>query len=77
MAGELPFESPLVKLREKIQELEQFGQEKGIDFAEEIARLEERYKQLEDEIYSNISPSQKMHLPRHHRRRPRDCRRTG
>lgn len=68
MAGELPFESPLVKLREKIQELEQFGNEKGIDFSEEIARLEERYKQLEQEIYSNISPSQKMHLARHHQR---------
>lgn len=68
MAGELPFESPLVKLREKIQELEQFGIEKGIDFYEEIARLEERYKQLEEEIYSNISPSQKMHLARHHQR---------
>lgn len=68
MAGELPFESPLVKLREKIQELEQFGNEKGIDFSEEIARLEERYKQLEQEIYSSITPSQKMHLARHHQR---------
>lgn len=68
MAGELPFETSLVKLREKILELEQFGNEKGIDFTEEIARLEERYKQLEDEIYSNISPSQKMHLARHHQR---------
>ena len=68
MAGELPFETPLVKLREKISELEQFGKEKGIDFTEEIARLEERYRQLEEEIYSNISPSQKMHLARHHQR---------
>ncbi|GJM84152.1 hypothetical protein HMSSN139_66480 [Paenibacillus sp. HMSSN-139] len=68
MAGELPFETPLVKLREKIQELEQFGSEKGIDFTDEIARLEERYRQLEEEIYSNISPSQKMHLARHHQR---------
>jgi acetyl-CoA carboxylase carboxyl transferase subunit alpha len=68
MAGELPFETPLVKLREKISELEQFGKEKGIDFTDEIARLEERYRQLEEEIYSNISPSQKMHLARHHQR---------
>lgn len=68
MAGELPFETPLVKLREKIQELEQFGSEKGIDFTDEIARLEERYRQLEEEIYSSISPSQKMHLARHHQR---------
>lgn len=68
MAGELPFETPLVKLREKIQELEQFGTEKGIDFTDEIARLEERYRQLEEEIYSNITPSQKMHLARDHQR---------
>ncbi|MDQ0087001.1 acetyl-CoA carboxylase carboxyl transferase subunit alpha [Paenibacillus anaericanus] len=68
MAGELPFESPLVKLREKIQELEQFGSEKEIDFGDEIARLEERYRQLEEEIYTNISPSQKMHVARLHQR---------
>ncbi|MNO39442.1 Acetyl-coenzyme A carboxylase carboxyl transferase subunit alpha [compost metagenome] len=68
MAGELPFEAPLTKLREKIEELELFGKEKGIDFSEEIARLEERYSQLENEIYSSITPSQKMHLARHHQR---------
>lgn len=68
MAAEMSFEAPLAQLREKIKELEQFGQEKGIDFSEEIARLEERYKELEEEIYSNISPSQKMHLARHHQR---------
>lgn len=68
MAAEMSFEAPLAQLREKIQELEQFGQEKGIDFSEEIARLEERYKELEEEIYSNISPPQKMHLARHHQR---------
>lgn len=68
MAGELPFEAPLVEMRKKIEELKQFGSEKGIDFSEEIARLEERYQGLEDEIYSNISPSQKMHLARHHQR---------
>ncbi|MDO7906116.1 acetyl-CoA carboxylase carboxyltransferase subunit alpha [Paenibacillus sp. JX-17] len=64
MAGELPFEKPLTEMRQKIAELQQFGSEKGIDFTEEIARLEERYKKLEDELYSNISPSQKMHLAR-------------
>ncbi|SDF32173.1 acetyl-CoA carboxylase carboxyltransferase subunit alpha [Fontibacillus panacisegetis] len=68
MAGELPFEAPLGKLREKIEELQRFGREKEIDFSEEIARLEERYAQLENEIYSSITPSQKMHLARHHQR---------
>ncbi|KWX85165.1 acetyl-CoA carboxyl transferase [Paenibacillus riograndensis] len=68
MAGELPFEMPLLEMRKKIAELKQFGEEKGIDFSDETARLEERYRVMEDEIYSNISPSQKMHLARHHGR---------
>lgn len=68
MAGELPFEMPLVEMRKKIAELKQFGEEKGIDFTDEIARLEERYRVLAEEIYSNISAPQKMHLARHHGR---------
>ncbi|MCY9515322.1 acetyl-CoA carboxylase carboxyl transferase subunit alpha [Paenibacillus apiarius] len=68
MAGELPFEQPLVELKQKIAELKRFGEEKNIDFTEEIARLEERYAKLAEEIYTNISPSQKMHLARHHQR---------
>lgn len=68
MAGELPFEMPLVEMRKKIAELKQFGEEKGIDFNDEITRLEDRYSVLADEIYSNISASQKMHLARHHGR---------
>lgn len=68
MAGELPFEKPLVELRLKIDELNRFGQEKGIDFSDEIARLELRYEQLKQELYSELSPAQKMHLARHHQR---------
>lgn len=68
MAGELPFEMPLVEMRQKIDELKQFGVEKQIDFSDEIARLEERYVKLEEEIYSQITPSQKMHLARHQQR---------
>ncbi|MWC28666.1 acetyl-CoA carboxylase carboxyltransferase subunit alpha [Paenibacillus sp. MMS18-CY102] len=68
MGNELPFEKPLVDLRKKVDELKRFGQEKGIDFSEEITRLELRCKQLEDELYSELSPAQKMHLARHHQR---------
>jgi acetyl-CoA carboxylase carboxyl transferase subunit alpha len=68
MAGELSFEKPLTELRNKIDELKRFGNEKGIDFSDEILRLEQRYKQLEEELYSELSPAQKMHLARHHGR---------
>lgn len=68
MAGEMPFERPLVELRQKIDELESFSRERGIDFSDEIARLEERYKKLEAELYQVISPSQRMQLARHAQR---------
>ncbi|AET59981.1 acetyl-CoA carboxylase carboxyltransferase subunit alpha [Paenibacillus terrae] len=68
MAGELPYEKPLVEMRQKIEELKQFGQDKQIDFTDEINRLEERYLQMEEEIYANISAPQKMHVARHHQR---------
>lgn len=68
MANELPFEQPLSELKDKIAELRRFGEEKNIDFTEEINRLEERYKRLAEEIYTTITPSQKMHLARHHQR---------
>ncbi|MHA0857770.1 acetyl-CoA carboxylase carboxyltransferase subunit alpha [Paenibacillus sp. CMAA1364] len=68
MAAEMPFEMPLVEMRKKIDELIVFGEEKGIDFTDEISRLEERYTKLENEIYTNISAPQKMHLARHQQR---------
>jgi acetyl-CoA carboxylase carboxyl transferase subunit alpha len=68
MANELPFEKPVVELRQKIKELKSLSVDKGIDFTEEILRLEERCKQLEEELYSELTPAQKMHLARHHGR---------
>lgn len=52
----------------RIEELKQFGSEKQIDFTEEIARLEQRYSQLEDEIYNGLTAAQKVQLSRHPQR---------
>ncbi|TBL75053.1 acetyl-CoA carboxylase carboxyl transferase subunit alpha [Paenibacillus thalictri] len=68
MAGELPFEQPLIELRAKIDELRKFGTDKHIDFSDEISRLEERLKQLEDEMYNDLSTQQKMQIARHPQR---------
>jgi acetyl-CoA carboxylase carboxyl transferase subunit alpha len=65
MAGEMPFEQPLVEMRSKIEELRRFGTDKQIDFSEEIRRLEERYMQLEAELYTDMTTAQKMQLARH------------
>jgi acetyl-CoA carboxylase carboxyl transferase subunit alpha len=65
MAGEMPFEQPLAEMRSKIEELRRFGTDKQIDFSEEIRRLEERYLQLEEELYTDMTTAQKMQLARH------------
>jgi acetyl-CoA carboxylase carboxyl transferase subunit alpha len=64
MAGEMPFEQPLLELRAKIDELSRFSREQNIDFSEEIARLEARYAKLQEEIYGNLTAPQKMQIAR-------------
>jgi acetyl-CoA carboxylase carboxyl transferase subunit alpha len=68
MSNDLPFEKPLAELRKKIDELKKFGTEKQIDFTDEVGRLEQRYQELEQEIYSNLTAAQIMHMARHHAR---------
>jgi acetyl-CoA carboxylase carboxyl transferase subunit alpha len=68
MAGELPFEKPLLELRNKISELKRFTEEKDIDLSEEISRLEEKARNLAKEIYGNLTPWQRVQIARHHDR---------
>ncbi|MED1780589.1 acetyl-CoA carboxylase carboxyl transferase subunit alpha [Brevibacillus fortis] len=65
MAGELSFEKPLVELQDKIKELRRFTEEKGIDFSDEIQRLEQKSKELAAQIYGNLTPWQRVQLARH------------
>ena len=61
----LDFERPLLELEAKIEELNRFTQEKGIDFSEEIALLEKKSREMKENIYSNLSPWQKVQIARH------------
>jgi acetyl-CoA carboxylase carboxyl transferase subunit alpha len=65
MAGELPFEKPLVELQDKIKELRRFTEEKGIDFSDEVARLEQKAKDLAQQIYGHLTPWQRVQIARH------------
>lgn len=62
---ELPFEKPIVELREKIKELKAFTEEKEIDLSSEIKKLEDRLEQLEKEIYGNLKPWDRVQIARH------------
>jgi acetyl-CoA carboxylase carboxyl transferase subunit alpha len=65
MAGDLQFEKPLVELKVKIAELRKFTEDKDIDFTDEIRKLEEKAKQLEKDIYGNLTPWQRVQIARH------------
>jgi acetyl-CoA carboxylase carboxyl transferase subunit alpha len=63
--GHLPFEKPIIELRQKIAELKKFTKEKGIDLSEEIATLEAKAERLEKEIYGNLTAWQRVQIARH------------
>ncbi|MFO7262772.1 MAG: acetyl-CoA carboxylase carboxyltransferase subunit alpha [Bacillaceae bacterium G1] len=65
MPSELEFERPLLELRRKINELQRFAEEKGLDLTAELQTLEEKYRQMEEDIYTHLEPWQKMQLARH------------
>ncbi|GAX89470.1 acetyl-CoA carboxylase carboxyltransferase subunit alpha [Effusibacillus lacus] len=65
MANELHFEKPLTELRAKIEELRKFTEEKGIDFTDEIVKLERKAAELEQTIYGELTPWQKVQIARH------------
>lgn len=68
MAADLHFEKPLTELRAKIEELRNFTEEKGIDFTDEIQKLEKRAIELEQTIYGDLTPWNKVQIARHSER---------
>lgn len=65
MSKTLAFEEPIVKLREKINELEEFTNSSSIDLSEEVQTLKERLRNLEEEIYGNMEAWERMQFARH------------
>jgi acetyl-CoA carboxylase carboxyl transferase subunit alpha len=65
MSKTLKFEEPIVKLREKIVELEEFTTNNSVDLSEEIETLKVRLKKLEEEIYENMEPWDRVQVARH------------
>jgi acetyl-CoA carboxylase carboxyl transferase subunit alpha len=61
----MEFEKPIVNLKEKIAELKNFTKDSEIDLSEEISTLEKRLSVLEDDIYGNLKPWQRVQMARH------------
>lgn len=64
----LEFEKPIVHLKEKIAELKKITSESDIDLSTEISTLEDRLTKLEDDIYGNLKPWQRVQMARHQER---------
>ncbi|WP_018921713.1 acetyl-CoA carboxylase carboxyl transferase subunit alpha [Salsuginibacillus kocurii] len=65
MSGHLPFEEPVVQLREKIAELKSFTTDQDLDLSDEIKELEERLAQLEEKVYDELAPWERVQIARH------------
>ncbi|RKQ29903.1 acetyl-CoA carboxylase carboxyl transferase subunit alpha [Oceanobacillus halophilus] len=61
----LEFEKPIVNLKEKIAELKKFTQDSDIDLTDEIMTLETRLEVLENDIYGNLKPWDRVQMARH------------
>jgi acetyl-CoA carboxylase carboxyl transferase subunit alpha len=61
----LEFERPIADLEKKIEELTLFTSNGNIDLEEEILKLQKKSDQLLAEIYSRLSPWQKVQISRH------------
>ena len=64
----LDFEKPLAELEEQIKQIRDLADETEVDVAEKIAQLEDRATQLRKEIFSSLTPQQRLQVARHPRR---------
>ena len=69
MATRVPFttefEKPLAALESKIEELKQLSGGAGVDFSDEVVKLERKAKKLQAEIFRDLSRWQVVQLARH------------
>ncbi|WP_432352211.1 acetyl-CoA carboxylase carboxyltransferase subunit alpha [Sporosarcina sp. A2] len=65
MKKTMSFEEPIIKLREKIQELKEFTETNEVDLSDEIRNLNDRLVKLENDIYGNMETWERVQVARH------------
>ena len=61
----LEFEKPLSELKRKITELENFSKSSNIDVSTELKALTVKLEEMTKDIYTNLSPWQRVQMSRH------------
>lgn len=61
----LAFEKPLVDLEQKIIEIQRMADDTGLDFTDQINALELKYQQALKDLYTHLTPIQRLNIARH------------
>ncbi len=64
----LDFEKPIIELENSIAEIRALAKETGVDVSAQIQHLEGRADQLRREIFTTLTPIQRIQIARHPRR---------
>ena len=67
-AYSLEFEKPLRDLEKQLDQLHQQSLENHVDLAKEVAAIEQKLAAMRQEIYSNLTPWQRVQIARHPKR---------
>lgn len=65
MSHYLDFEVPLKELQDQIVQTEQIGKTTEVDMSDKIAALQQKYTETAQELFSKLSPWQRVQLSRH------------
>jgi acetyl-CoA carboxylase carboxyl transferase subunit alpha len=65
MATYLDFEEPIKALEEQIAQAKELGLKTEVDMSDKIAELQVKLKEKTKEVFSNLSPWQRVQLSRH------------
>ncbi|MBM5783389.1 MAG: acetyl-CoA carboxylase carboxyltransferase subunit alpha [Cyanobacteria bacterium K_DeepCast_35m_m1_288] len=64
----LDFEKPLVELEEQIEQIRQLAKDSEVDVSQQLLQLETLAARRREEIFTNLSPAQKIQVARHPQR---------
>ncbi|MCU0551240.1 MAG: acetyl-CoA carboxylase carboxyltransferase subunit alpha [Leptolyngbya sp. Prado105] len=64
----LDFEKPLAELEARITQVRELAEENEVDLSDQISLLEARAIELRKEIFSSLTPGQRLQVARHPRR---------
>jgi acetyl-CoA carboxylase carboxyl transferase subunit alpha len=68
MKHQLEFEKPIVELQRKLDELKKHPETPGLNFDAEVALIEKKIAATREQIYTNLTPWQRVQLARHPKR---------